>query len=113
MLLENTGDNMNKTNEEIVNKSRYNEIISRVGPHVIDIFQQFKNDLGGGLPAELSYGMVAGYLRGKGFTWEESFVGMNRHIWIMENSGAVGEVKEATMTIKGKEDGSVDIGIKE
>lgn len=99
--------------QDTMDKDRYFEIVNRVGPHVIDIFQQFKNELGGRLPAELSYGMVAGYLRGKGFTWEESFIGMNRHICITESLGAVGEASDKTVTIKGRNDGTVEVDMKE
>ena len=102
---------MNKSYEEIMDKERYYEIVDRIGPHVVDIFKQFKSDLGGELPAELSYGMVAGYLRGKGFTWEESFIGMNRHINIIESSGAVSESQDMTMKIAGKTNGSVKVGL--
>ncbi len=93
-------------------ETRYNEMVQKVGPYVIDIFNQFKNELGGTLPAELSYGMVAGYLRGKGLTWEEAFVGMNRHICIIESMGVVSEEGKGTFSILGKGDGTVEIETK-
>ncbi len=103
----------NKYTKEILDKQRYEELINKIGPDVFSIFKQIKEDLGGRLPAELSYGIVAGFLRGKGFTWEESFIGMDRFIETV--SGIVGQPKDiqGSFTIMGKEDGSVETNLKE
>lgn len=86
-----------------IDHDRYMAIIHKVGPDIIDIFEQFKAQLGGALPEELSYGMVAGYLRGKGHTWEECFVGMNRYIQIIEGMNVVKPIA-GKMTIQGTGD---------
>lgn len=103
---------MQRNYQDTMGTERYMEIVNRIGPDIEDIFRQFKGELGGRLPAELSYGMVAGYLRGKGFTWEECFIGMNRFICIIESFGAVGDTKQGTFTIKGRTDGSVETDLK-
>ena len=99
---------LEKTGEEIRNQERYNEIIQRVGPHAMYMLDQFKTVLGGKLPLELTYGMVAGYLHGKGFNWEESFVGMNRFIQVAE-SLLKPEQMDGEMTIIGSEDGTAKL----
>lgn len=103
---------LEKTEEDIKNQERYNSIIKKVGPDVEYMFGQFKNVLGGKLPMELCFGMVAGYLHGRGFTWEESFAGANRYIQIIE-SLTKPETINGTMTISAQEDGNAKIELKE
>ena len=97
---------------KVLDQKRVSDIINKVGPVVEDIFKSLKYDLGGRLPAELSYGIVAGYLKGKGFTWEESFMGMDKFIRVMEKLAPTGPKTQATFTIKGKTDGNVECNLE-
>lgn len=93
---------------ESLNPDRVKSIIEKVGPDVEDIFGQIKQ-LGhkNPIPADLSYGIVAGFLRGKGFTWEECFLGMDRFIRVVNSfPGVISEVS-AKFSVHGQEDGGV------
>ncbi len=89
---------------------RYNALVNKVADDAFEIFRQMRDELGGRLPAELSYGIVAGYLRGKGYTWEEAMAGMDRHIRVIQ-SLVKPEHVEGTMTIHGQTDGSVNVAL--
>jgi len=51
------------------------EIINKVGPDVQQIFREMRDELGGQMTLDLGIGLVAGYLRGKGYTWKDAFIG--------------------------------------
>ena len=104
---------LEKLQETIINKDRISEIINKIGPDVFDIFKQIKYELGGKLPEDFSYGIVAGFLRGKGFTWEESFVGMNRFIQTVKGCGAESKNFDGIFRINGQENGKVEIELKD
>lgn len=85
-----------------INPERRNQILDAVMPDVMEIMRQFKEELSGVLPEELSYGMVAGYLRGRGHTWEESFVAMHQWITVMKTHYSQHlHAVDGTMTIQG------------
>lgn len=67
-----------------ISENRLNEILIKTNPFVMNLMGQFRNELGGRLPEELSYGIVAGFLRGNGFTWEESLISMDKYIHVMK-----------------------------
>ncbi len=103
-----------KTEKQIYNDDRCKEIITKIGPDVLKIFQELKTELGGKLPAELSYGIVAGFLRGKGYSWEECFIGMERFISVTNQLlGEPNPPVQAVFSIMGKEDGGVKLDFKE
>lgn len=102
---------LEKKNVEVFDKDRFHQIVLKVGPDVENIFHQFKTDLGGKLPEEMSYGMVAGYLRGKGYTWEECFVGMDKFISVMKQL-IKPEPIDGTLKIGGNPDGSVNFNLE-
>jgi len=89
----------------------YHNIILKVGPDIEELLQQFK-ELGGRLPAEISYGMVAGYLRGKGFTWDEAFIGMYRFIDVIEKHYPPKDIGLGTFTIKREPGQNIQVEIK-
>ena len=103
----------NILNKTIFDNKRIDEILIKIGPDVIKIFEEQKYELGGMLPEELSFGIVAGYLRGKGYSWEEAFIGMDKFIRTVRQAGAqTGEFK-GEMSIRGNHNGAVDIKLKE
>lgn len=71
--------------QDTINTKQRAEIITKVGPDVEEIFHQMKSNLGGLIPEQLSYGIVLGFLRGKGFSWGESFVGMDQFMIVVKN----------------------------
>ncbi len=101
-----------KLNEKILDQERYQKIIDKIGPDTETVFKEIKYLLGGRLPEELSYGIVAGFLRGKGYSWEESFLGMNRFISVIKALGVEGEDFKGTIVIKGSQDGSASVNME-
>lgn len=95
-----------------LNPERVQELIRKVGPDVELIFHQMKEDLGGRLPEDFSYGLVCGYLRGKGFTWEESFLGMDRYIKVITKLISEPKTIDGIFTIVGREDGTVKCNLE-
>lgn len=96
---------------QIADPERMQAMLRKVGSDCGEIFRQFRDELGGRLPAELSYGMVAGYLRGRGHTWEEAMAGMGRYIQIMQPYVSKESV-DGKVTILGKQDGAATVGIQ-
>lgn len=87
-----------------INTETLHEILNKTMPDVMDLMRQFREELGGQLPQEMSYGMIAGYLRGRGYSWEESLVSMNRFIQIQQTHYShASEKMHGTMSISGKE----------
>jgi|SRR6478736_2150399 len=84
--------------------------INEVGPDVMEIFNQFKTELGGVLPAEISYGIVCGYLHGKGFDWTKSFLGMNKFILVAKELAEFKDIRG--FEIAGNKDGSVKVSVE-
>lgn len=84
----------------------------KVGPSVVEIFSEMKTDLGGVLPEEMCYGVVAGYLRGKGFNWEESLFGMREFGRTISACGVSPKESSGEFSIEGKGDGTVKVNIK-
>ena len=95
-------------NLKIIDPVRYSAIIKEVGPDIIKIFREMKDDLGGKLPVQIAMGIVSGYLRGKGFSWEKCLIGMERFeetlSAFIKPENFSGEIK-----IVGKTDGTVDV----
>ena len=100
-------------NKTRIDPEQQQRLIAAVAPHCIEMLRQFKEELGGQLPTELSLGIVAGYIRGKGHSWEEAFYGMNRFYSVAQRVGGDGFERslDGSMTITGKSDGSVKIGL--
>ena len=96
------------TETKVLDSERVNQLIATVAPHCYDIFRQFKEELGGVLPWELSLGIVAGYLRGKGLSWEEAFFGMERHAKVAMATGVKLNDVDGSFTVKGKQDGTAE-----
>ncbi len=88
-----------------IDPERKRAILDKVMPDVMELLNQLKTQLGGVLPEELTYGMVAGYMRGRGHTWEEAFVAMHQWITVMKThySHTLSHV-EGSMTIRGSGD---------
>jgi hypothetical protein len=57
--------------------AEYAAILRTVGPDVKRLFQDSALIAPEGLPKELSCGMVVGYLRGRGYSWQEAFTAMD------------------------------------
>ena len=90
------------------------QTLDRVMPDVLTLLNEIKNQLGGVLPEELSYGIVAGYLRGRGHTWPDSFLAMHRWISVMKGSyPEASKVIDGTMTIGSDVNGTINIQIKD
>jgi len=90
--------------QQQINTETLHKILDKTMPDVMEIMRQFREELGGKLPEEMSYGMVAGYLRGKGHSWEETLVSMNRFIQVHQTHYSnASEHVEGTMEICGKE----------
>ena len=103
---------MYKLSRLIIDKDKHREMANKVGKDVEVIFSELRDKLGGRLPAELSYGIVAGYLRGKGYTWEESFAGMDRFASVVGKLAPLEDVSNGTFSILGNGDGSVTTDLK-
>lgn len=88
---------------------RIHDLIIKVGPEVEKIFKEIKYGLGGILPKELMNGIVAGYLRGKGYTWEESFIGMYKFDSVIEKICGDQDPSEGEFRIYGQKDGNIKI----
>lgn len=87
-----------------ITPERHKEMLEKTMSDTMELLSQFKTQFGGKLPEELSYGMVAGYLHGKGHTWEESFVAMHQFIVVVKNNyGHAVEVLNGTMKMSGTE----------
>lgn len=95
-----------------LDENRVKEILDQIFPDMENIFTELKYNLGGRLPADLSYGIVAGYLRGKGHSWESSFLGMEKFINIAKKFDAVEPPKMQEFKIEAKQDGSVTTFLK-
>ncbi len=93
------------TRPAVIDPEHKRAILDKVMPDVMELLNQFKTQLGGVLPEEISYGIVAGYMRGRGHTWEESFVAMHQWIVTMKTHYADKLTSvEGTMTIHGSGD---------
>ncbi len=89
-------------NPPTIDEIRRKQILDKVMPDVMGLLEEFKTQIGGVLPEELSYGIVAGYLHGRGHTWEESFVAMHQWINVVKKHHANALVSsEGTLTVKG------------
>lgn len=86
------------------------QIVEKTRVDTMNLLAEFKQ-LGGQLPEELSYGMVAGYLRGKGYSWDEAFVTMNRWIWVMSQLAPAQDMV-GEMTIRGGDGEETKIELK-
>lgn len=95
---------INKINE--LSNDYVQSVLLKVGEPTMEIFAQIKKDLGGKLPVLLADGLVGGYLRGKGFTWEESFIGIMQ-FHSVTNKLIEPEYHEGVFKITGNGDGSV------
>lgn len=97
-------DMINKINK--LDSDYIQSVLLKVGEPTMEIFSQIKKDLGGKLPVLLADGIVGGYLRGKGFTWEESFIGIMQFHGITHKL-VEPENHEGVFKITGNGDGSV------
>ena len=81
-------------------------MLDKVMPDVMILLDEIKTKLSGVLPEELSYGMVAGYLRGCGHTWSEAFLAMHQWISVMKNHYPSSfKETEGTLTMQSDGDG--------
>lgn len=104
---------MKNLNSVYNDPERVKIILQDIFPDYDCIFKEMKDLLGGLLPAELSFGLVAGYLRGKGHSWEAAFLGMDKHIEICNKYSAIGEPSNREFKIEANSDGSVDVSLKD